>query len=182
MVSNPYDGPRHAGRVGYPLPGVEVRLGEQDEVQLKAGQVFSGYWRNEAATKELFVDGWMRTGDIGEIGEDGTLAIRGRIKELIISGGYNVYPREVELVLEQHPAVGEVAVVGLPSERWGEEVTAFVVRKDQVEPDELIKFSRERLANYKCPRAVRFIERLPRNAMGKIQRSVLAQRAQSPDK
>ena len=175
VVSNPYDGPRHAGRVGYPLPGVEVRLGEQDEVQLKAGQVFSGYWRNEAATREVFVDGWMRTGDIGEIGEDGTLAIRGRIKELIISGGYNVYPREVELVLEQHPAVAEVAVVGLPSERWGEEVTAFVVRKDQVEPDELIKFARERLATYKCPRAIRFIEHLPRNAMGKIQRSALAE-------
>src|SRR2546425_4670644 len=105
VVSNPFDGPRQPGRVGYPLPGVEVRLGEQDEVQLKGGQVFSGYWHNDAATSEVFEDGWFRTGDIGEMGGDGTLAIRGRIKELIISGGYNVYPREVEVVLEQHPAV-----------------------------------------------------------------------------
>src|SRR3989440_7358332 len=107
VVSNPYDGPRQPGRVGYPLPGVDVRLGDQDEVQLKGGQVFKGYWRNAAATADAFADGWFRTGDIGEIAADGTLAIRGRIKELIISGGYNVYPREVEMVLEQHPAVAE---------------------------------------------------------------------------
>src|SRR5207253_2400993 len=103
VVSNPYDGPRQPGRVGFPLPGVEVRLGDQDEVQLKGGQVFKGYWRDAAASADAFTDGWFRTGDVGEIAEDGTLAIRGRIKELIISGGYNVYPREVEMVLEQHP-------------------------------------------------------------------------------
>ena len=174
VVSNPFDGPRQAGRVGYPLPGVEVRLGEQDEVQLKGGQVFKGYWRNAAASAEVFVDGWFRTGDIGEIAGDGTLAIRGRIKELIISGGYNVYPREVEMVLEQHPAVAEVAVAGLPSERWGEEVTAFVVARSPVEAEALITFARDRLATYKCPRAVHFIESIPRNAMGKIDRSRLA--------
>ena len=173
VVSNPYDGPRQPGRVGYPLPGVEVRLGEQDEVQLKGGQVFKGYWRNAAASADVFVDGWFRTGDIGEIAADGSLAIRGRIKELIISGGYNVYPREVEMVLEQHPAVAEVAVAGLPSERWGEEVTAFVVARTSVDGQELISFARERLATYKCPRAVRFIEAIPRNAMGKIDRSKL---------
>src|SRR6266550_2177054 len=173
VVSNPYDGPRQAGRVGYPLPGVEVRLGEQDEVQLKGGQVFKGYWRNAAASKEVFVDGWFRTGDIGDVAGDGTLAIRGRIKELIISGGYNVYPREVEMVLEQHPAVAEVAVAGLPSDRWGEEVTAFVVARTSVDGQELISFARERLATYKCPRAVRFIEAIPRNAMGKVDRSKL---------
>ena len=179
VVSNPFDGPRQPGRVGYPLPGVEVRLGEQSEVLLRGGQVFSGYWRNEAATREVLVDGWLHTGDVGEIAEDGTLAIRGRIKELIISGGFNVYPREVELVLEQHPAVAEVAVVGLPSERWGEEVTAFVVAREAVQPEELIAFSRERLATYKCPREVRFIDELPRNAMGKIMRSQL-QTAEPP--
>src|SRR6184192_423495 len=173
VVSNPYDGPRQPGRVGYPLPGVEVRLGDQDEVQLKGGQVFKGYWRNAAASADVFVDGWFRTGDIGEIAADGSLAIRGRIKELIISGGYNVYPREVEMVLEQHPAVAEVAVAGLPSERWGEEVTAFVVARTSVDGQELISFARERLATYKCPRAVRFIEAIPRNAMGKIDRSKL---------
>src|SRR5438270_669982 len=173
VVSNPYDGPRQPGRVGYPLPGVEVRLGDQDEVQLTGGQVFKGYWRNAAASADVFSEGWFRTGDIGEIGEDGTLAIRGRIKELIISGGYNVYPREVEMVLEQHPAVAEVAVAGMPSERWGEEVTAFVVAGSPVGANELISYARDRLATYKCPRAVHFIDALPRNAMGKIDRSKL---------
>jgi malonyl-CoA/methylmalonyl-CoA synthetase len=175
VVSNPYDGPRQPGRVGYPLPGVEVQLGEQDEVQLKGGQVFSGYWRNDAATSEVFEGGWFRTGDIGEIGSDGTLAIRGRIKELIISGGYNVYPREVEMVLEQHPAVAEVAVAGIPSERWGEQVTAFVVARAPVDREALIVYTRERLATYKCPRDVRFIEAIPRNAMGKVDRARLGE-------
>ena len=174
VVSNPYAGPRRPGRVGYPLPGVEVRLGEQDEIQLKGGQVFSGYWRNPQATAEVLVDGWLRTGDVGEIGADGSLAIRSRLKELIITGGYNVYPREVELVLEAHPAVAEVAVVGVPSDRWGEEVTAFVVAAGPVSPDELVAYARERLAPYKCPRQVRFVEALPRNAMGKVQRAELA--------
>ena len=173
VVSNPYDGPRQPGRVGYPLPGVEVRLGELDEVQLKGGQVFRGYWRNAAASADAFVDGWFRTGDIGEIAQDGSLAIRGRIKELIITGGYNVYPREVEMVLEQHPSVAEVAVAGLPSERWGEEVTAFVVLRTPVDAQELIAYARERLATYKCPRSVRVIEAIPRNAMGKVDRSQL---------
>lgn len=179
VVSNPFDGPRQPGRVGYPLPGVEVRLGERSEVLLRGGQVFSGYWRNEAATREALEDGWLHTGDVGEIAKDGTLSIRGRIKEMIITGGFNVYPREVELVLEQHPAVVEVAVVGLPSERWGEEVTAFVVAREAVEPDELIAFSRERLSTYKCPRSVQFIDQLPRNAMGKVMRSQL-QTAEPP--
>jgi len=173
VVSNPYEGPRQPGRVGYPLPGVEVRLGELDEVQLKGGQVFKGYWRNAAASADAFVDGWFRTGDIGEIAQDGSLAIRGRIKELIITGGYNVYPREVEMVLEQHPAVAEVAVAGLPSERWGEEVTAFVVARTKVPAEELIAYARDHMATYKCPRAVRFIEAIPRNAMGKVDRSQL---------
>lgn len=171
MVSNPYDGPRQPGRVGHPLPGVEVRLGDQSEVLLRGGQVFSAYWHNDAATREVLADGWLHTGDVGEIGDDGTLAIRGRIKELIITGGFNVYPREVELVLEQHPAVAVVAVVGIPSERWGEEVTAFVVARQPVKAEELIAFARERLSTYKCPRVVRFIDVLPRNAMGKVQRS-----------
>jgi len=174
VVSNPYEGPRQPGRVGFPFAGVEVRLGEQDEVQLKGGQVFSGYWGDPQATEESFTDGWFRTGDVGEIGGDGSLAIRGRLKELIISGGFNVYPREVELVLEAHPGVAEVAVVGLPNERWGEEVTAFVVPAGE-RPQEtaLIAFAQERLAKFKCPRSIRFVERLPRNAMGKVQRSQL---------
>ncbi len=176
VVTNPYDGPRQPGRVGYPFPGVEVMLGELDEVLLKGGQVFRGYWRNPTATAEAFTsDGFFRTGDVGEIGDDGSLAIRGRIKELIITGGFNVYPREVELVLEEHPAVGEVAVAGVPSELWGEEVTAFVVQSAYAPlvESELIAFAHERLAAYKCPKRVVTVDRLPRNAMGKVQRAVL---------
>ena len=154
-----------------------MRLGELDEVELKGGQGFQGYWRNPKATAEAFTeDGFFRTGDVGEIGEDGTLAIRGRLKELIISGGFNVYPREVEIVLETHPAVGEVAVAGMPSEAWGEEVTAYVVAREGTEPDEaeIIAFARERLATYKCPRRVVVLEKLPRNAMGKVEKSRLS--------
>jgi len=176
VVTNPYAGPRQPGRVGLPFPGVEVELGDQDEVLLKGGQVFQGYWRNPDATREAFTaNGFFRTGDVGEIGEDGTLAIRGRLKELIISGGFNVYPREVELVLETHPAIGEVAVAGVPSEAWGEEVTAYVVLSNEeplVEAD-VIAFARERLATYKCPRRVVVVEKLPRNAMGKVEKSKL---------
>jgi malonyl-CoA/methylmalonyl-CoA synthetase len=177
VVTNPYDGPRQPGRVGLPFPGVEVKLGDKDEVLLKGGQVFRGYWRNPQATQEAFTqDGFFRTADVGEIGEDGTLAIRGRLKELIISGGFNVYPREVELVLETHPAVHEVAVAGVPSEAWGEEVTAFVVpsKSAKLNERELIAYARERLAAYKCPRRIVIVEKLPRNAMGKIERSKLA--------
>lgn len=177
VVSNPYDGPRRAGRVGHPLPGVEVALGDKNEIWLKGGQVFSSYWDNPAATTAAFTaDRWFRTGDIGEIADDGSLAIRGRLKELIISGGFNVYPREVELVLEGHSAVAEVAVIGLPSDRWGEEVTAFVVLASgtNVTEAELITYAREQLADFKCPRAVRFTASLPRNAMGKVQRDRLA--------
>jgi malonyl-CoA/methylmalonyl-CoA synthetase len=176
VVTNPYDGPRQAGRVGLPFPGVEVKLGDQHEVLIKGGQLFQGYWRNPAATAESMTpDGFLRTGDVGEIGEDGTLAIRGRLKELIISGGFNVYPREVELVLEAHPAVEEVAVAGVPSEKWGEEVTAFVVPSKLASLDEaeLIAYARERLAHYKCPHRVVVLDRLPRNAMGKVLRANL---------
>jgi malonyl-CoA/methylmalonyl-CoA synthetase len=176
VVTNPYEGPRRPGRVGYPFPGVEVKLGEQGEVLLKGGQVFKGYWRNPEATKEAFTaDGFFKTGDVGEIGDDGSLAIRGRLKELIITGGFNVYPREVELVLETHPAVHEVAVAGVPSEKWGEEVTAFVVPSgtQPMNETDLIAFAHERLAAYKCPKRVVLVDKLPRNAMGKVQKAAL---------
>jgi malonyl-CoA/methylmalonyl-CoA synthetase len=183
VVTNPYDGPRQAGRVGVPFPGVEVKLGDKNEILIKGGQLFQGYWRNPAATAEAMTpDGFLRTGDVGEIADDGTLAIRGRLKELIISGGFNVYPREVELVLETHPAVGEVAVAGVPSDRWGEEVTAFVVPSQAVPLDEaeLIAYARERLAHYKCPHRVVVMDRLPRNAMGKVLRAKLTELQRTP--
>ena len=128
-----------------------------------------------ATEESLTPDGFFKTGDVGEIGEDGSLAIRGRIKELIITGGFNVYPREVELVLEEHPSVHEVAVAGVPSEKWGEEVTAFVVPSGAapLNEKEIIAFAQERLAAYKCPKRIVTMDRLPRNAMGKVQRSLL---------
>jgi malonyl-CoA/methylmalonyl-CoA synthetase len=172
-VSNPYDGERRPGTVGLPLPGVELRLAEGDgEVLLRGPNVFDGYWRNQEATAEAFDDGgWFRTGDLGSFDERGYLRIEGRKKELIITGGYNVHPREVEELLLEHPGVAEVAVVGTPSEEWGEVVTAFVVAADPGDPPdegELLAFTAERLAPFKRPRLVRHVESLPRNALGKV--------------
>jgi malonyl-CoA/methylmalonyl-CoA synthetase len=155
------------------LPGIELRLGEHDEIQLRGPQVISGYL-DGAAPEAFLPDGWFRTGDLGRLDDEGRLTIVGRLKELIITGGYNVVPREVEVVLEEQPGVVEVAVAGLPSERWGEEVTAFVVPGDPP-PDEdaLLTAAREQLVGYKVPKSVRFVDALPRNAMGKIVRTAL---------
>ncbi|PXY24654.1 hypothetical protein BAY60_19270 [Prauserella muralis] len=172
-VSHPY-GSARADTVGVPLPGVSLRL-VNDEIQLRGPQVFAGYWNDPAATAEAFTeDGWFRTGDLGRIDEDsGHLVIRGRSKELIITGGMNVYPREVEAALERHPAVVEAAVAGLPHEHWGEQVTAWVVLRDTVPAEELIDHTRALLTPYKCPKAVLVVPELPRNQMGKIARSAL---------
>ncbi len=169
-VSNPYDGERRAGSVGFPLPGVELRLAEADkEIQLRGPNVFAGYWERPRATAESFTDGWFRTGDLGALDEDGYVRILGRSKELIISGGLNVYPREIEDVLLAHPGVAEVAVVGTPSEEWGETVTAFVVpAAENPSAAVLLEFAAERLAPFKRPRAVHFVDALPRNALGKV--------------
>ena len=185
-VSNPYDGERRAGTVGFPLPGVEVRLDEPSgEILLRGPNVFPGYWGREDATRDAFTaDGWFRSGDVGAHDPDGYLRIVGRAKELIISGGYNVYPREVEDVLLEHPAVAEVAVVGEPSDEWGEVVVAVVVPAahdpaihdddgDERDPDALLAFAAERLAPYKRPRRVRYVDALPRNALGKVVRAQL---------
>jgi malonyl-CoA/methylmalonyl-CoA synthetase len=177
LVSNPYDGERRPGSVGFPLPGVELRLsdGQQGEIQVRGPNVFAGYWEREQATAESFTDGWFRTGDLGSVDSDGYLRILGRSKELIISGGLNVYPREVEEVLLAHPGVAEVAVVGTPSEEWGELVTAFVVPAgDHHNPELLLAFAAEQLAPFKRPRLVHFVESLPRNALGKVLKHELA--------
>ncbi|WP_222854235.1 amidase family protein [Fodinicola acaciae] len=171
-VSNPLDDPR-PDTVGIPLPGVSCRLSADGEIQLRGPQVFRGYWQNEEATAEAFTaDGWFRTGDLGRL-DDGHLVIAGRIKELIITGGLNVYPREVELALEAHPAVAEAAVAGVPDERWGEQVTGFVVVRDEVSEDELIDHLRSRLTAYKCPKRIYRLSALPRNHMGKVVRGSL---------
>ncbi|MGI8417237.1 MAG: class I adenylate-forming enzyme family protein, partial [Nakamurella sp.] len=187
-ISNPYDGPRVPGTVGYPLPGVEVRLAASDttdepsetttegEITLRGPQIFTGYWQDESATDAAFLPGgWFRTGDLGRRDDDGRLTISGRLKELIISGGFNVMPAEVEQCLEQHGDVAEAAVAGVPSERWGEEVTAWVVPVgDSVDTDGLLALAREQLAPYKVPKRVLSVDSLPRNAMGKIVRSELS--------
>ena len=208
-VSNPL-GAARPETVGLPLPGVECRIwsagreappGADGEIQLRGPQVFSGYWHDAAATAAAFTpDGWFRTGDIGTVDPlTGHLVIRGRTKELIISGGLNVYPREVEIALESHPAVAEAAVAGLPHPHWGEQVTAWVVPRPgtafagaafagagagegAVGPDgleaELMAHARTLLAAYKCPKQVFTLDALPRNQLGKLNRAAL--RAPSP--
>jgi malonyl-CoA/methylmalonyl-CoA synthetase len=173
-VSNPHDGERRPGSVGLPLPGVDIDLGAGGEILIRGPNVFTGYWRNPAATAAAFADGWFRSGDLAVRGDDGYLSIVGRSVELIISGGFNVYPREVEEVLLEHPAVAEVAVGGTPSEEWGEVVTAWVVARGEP-PDlaELAAFAGVRLAAYKRPRAIHLVDRLPRNALGKLLRAEL---------
>ena len=175
-----------AGSVGVPLPGVMVRMwsGEEEappgtdgEIQVRGTQVFGGYTGDPAATAAAFArGGWFRTGDIGRLDpRSGHLTIRGRIKEMIITGGLNVYPREVELALESHPAVAEAAVAGLPHERWGEQVTAWVVLRPGSAFDEelLIAHVRAGLAGYKTPKRVYELRALPRNHVGKVVRSDL---------
>jgi malonyl-CoA/methylmalonyl-CoA synthetase len=168
-VSNPYHGERRPGTVGLPLPGVELRLAEDGEIQLRGPNVFGGYWCQPQATADAFTsDGWFRTGDLGALDEDGYLRIVGRSKELIISGGYNVYPREVEEVLRTHPQVADVAVAGLPSAEWGETVGAWIVADGELDIQELLEFAAARLAGYKRPRVLQVVEDLPRNALGKV--------------
>jgi malonyl-CoA/methylmalonyl-CoA synthetase len=174
LTSNPYDGPRKPGTVGLPLPGVDVRLREGGEVEVRGPNVIAGYYERPDADADAFTDdGWFRTGDVGEHDEDGYLRLVGRSKELIITGGYNVYPREVEEVLGTHPDVREVAVIGRPSERWGEEVTAVVVAEGSVDAQALREYAARQLAPYKVPKRVEFTDELPRNAMGKIVRGDL---------
>ena len=174
-VSNPLRGERRAGTVGFPLPGVEVDVDpSSSELLVRGPQLFSGYLGRPQATADCFVDGWFRTGDLVEV-DDGYVRVLGRAGDVVISGGFNVYPAEVEDVLLRHPAVAEVAVTGSPSEEWGEVVTAWVVPAGGAfDPDELLRFAAEVLAPYKRPRSVRVVNELPRNAMGKVMRSALS--------
>ena len=182
-VSNPYEGERVAGMVGLALPGIELAIagehgqplahGKDGEIVVRGPQVFTGYRNNPEANAEAFhPGGWFRTGDVGRIDPDsGYLQITGRLRELIITGGMNVYPREVEFALETHPAVARAAVVGMPSERWGEEVVAAIVpaaRSGYPADEELLEFARSRLAPFKCPKRVLVVAELPVNAMGKV--------------
>ncbi|MGI9030490.1 MAG: long-chain-fatty-acid--CoA ligase [Ilumatobacteraceae bacterium] len=170
---------RSCGRAG---PGVELRIvdpdrgadvptGEVGEIWVRSPQVMKGYWHDDEATREAIDDdGWFRSGDAGYFDADGYLYIHDRVKDMIVSGGENVYPAEVENVLMAHPAVADVAVIGVPHERWGETAKAVVVVATGAEPtaEELIAYSQERLAKFKCPTSVDFVEALPRNPSGKV--------------
>jgi malonyl-CoA/methylmalonyl-CoA synthetase len=184
-LSNPYDGPRVPGAVGTPLPGVEVDLvgddgagvsvGEPGELRVRSTQMFDAYHGDAAATAASFdAEGRFRTGDTGTRDGDGVIRLLGRTSvDIIKSAGYKISALEIEAALREHPAVAEVAVIGVPDSTWGEVVTACVVARAPLTLDELTAFARERLAPYKVPRALRLLEALPRNAMGKVQKKLL---------
>jgi long-chain acyl-CoA synthetase len=174
------DRERKAGSIGTPIEGVqmkvvgddgeEVATGEVGEIVIKGHNVMKGYWERPEATAEAIKDGWFATGDMAKVDEDGYFFIVDRKKDLIIRGGYNVYPREVEEVLYEHPAVREAAVVGVPHDEWGEEVGAAVALKEgeSVSADELQAFVKEQVASYKYPRRIWFVDELPKGPTGKI--------------
>ena len=193
--SNPYEGERVPGTVGPPLPGVEVRVrdeqrnevarGEVGTLEVRGPNVFCGYWRMpEKTAEELLEDGFFITGDLASIDESGYVTIVGRDKDLVISGGYNIYPKEVERVLDALDGVEESAVVGAPHADMGEAVVAFVVREasaagEALDEERVSEAAAGSLARYKQPRRVRFIDELPRNAMGKVQKSVLREQVET---
>ncbi|HEX3224745.1 MAG TPA: long-chain fatty acid--CoA ligase [Gaiellaceae bacterium] len=169
----PEDAVRKLGYAGKPYPFVDVRLADDGELQVRGPNVFPGYWRNDDATAQAFTtDGWLRTGDVAEADDEGFYRIKGRLKDMYISGGENVYPAEVESVLHEHALVRDAAVVGVPHERWGEVGVAFVVAEDVTEV-ELIAWCEAHLARYKVPTSVRFVGDIPRNSLGKIQKQGL---------
>lgn len=182
IASNPFNGERLAGTVGFPLPGVSVRI-ENDkkpnapgEVEIKGPNIFKGYWRNPEKTGEAFTqDGYFKTGDIGALDNEGRLSLMGRSKDLIIAGGYNIYPKEIEQVLDALPGVAESAVIGVPHPDMGEGVIAVLVAEKQPLEDITLHNAMETLARFKRPRQLFWIDALPRNAMGKVQKQALRQ-------
>jgi long-chain acyl-CoA synthetase len=184
-----YSGQRKLGSVGQPIPGVEVTIRDDDdralpadevgEVSVRGQNVMLGYYKMPEETARTIRQGWLRTGDMGRLDRDGFLYIVERKKDLIIRGGFNIYPREVEEVLYAHPTVAEAAVVGRPDPLMGEEVLAFVVarRGETASPDAIIAFCQERLAKFKCPREVRVMDSLPKSPIGKILRKELRAQA-----
>lgn len=182
-ISNPYIGERRPGSVGLPLPGVSVRLldtegrpvadGDAGEVHLKGSNIFAGYWRREDATRAAFVDGYFRTGDIATRAPDGYYTLCGRKSDLIISGGFNIYPREIEEFLQEQDGVAEAAVAAAPDRVRGEVPVAYVVTTRAIDLRNLEALCREKLASFKVPRSFVLIDKLPRNALGKVQKHLL---------
>jgi malonyl-CoA/methylmalonyl-CoA synthetase len=189
-TSNPYDGERRAGTVGFPLPDVEIRVvdpetkkvlpqGEIGVLEVRGPNVFKGYWRMPEKTKEEFrEDGFFITGDVVTIDKDGYVQIVGRAKDLIISGGFNIYPKEVELLLDEQEGVLESAVIGVPHPDFGESVVGVVVPKNGsvVEEEKLLSVIHDKIARFKQPKRIFSIDELPRNAMGKVQKQALRER------
>ena len=172
--------------VGRAAPGVDLKImdpetlqevaaGEKGEVWARGDGVMNRYWRNEAATASTVLDGWLRTGDIGSLDADGYLYLHDRLKDMIVSGGENVYPAEVESIMTAHPEVAQIAVIGVPSQRWGETAHAVVVRtaNSQLQADELIAWARDQMAHYKVPSSVTFVDELPVTGTGKINKVAL---------
>ncbi|MEM7139407.1 MAG: AMP-binding protein [Actinomycetota bacterium] len=184
ITSNPYDGERIAGTVGFALRDVElrvtdeagapVRTGETGVLEVRGPHLFAGYWRRPEATTDAHRDdGWFVTGDVGSLDDDGRVTLQGRAGDMIISGGENVYPKEIELVLDEQPGIVESAVIGLPHPDFGEAVTAIVVTDAAFDADAVTAALTERLARYKHPKQMLTVDALPRNAMGKVQKSAL---------
>jgi len=169
----PEDARRKAGYAGKPYPYVSCDVSEEGELLVRGPNVFPGYWRNPEATEDAFRDGWLLTGDIAERDEEGNYRIRGRLKDMVVSGGENIYPAEVEAVLHEHSAVADAAVVGVPDDRWGEVCAAFVVLDSPVSEEELRQHCADRLARFKVPKSFHVVDELPRNSMGKILKSQL---------
>jgi malonyl-CoA/methylmalonyl-CoA synthetase len=186
-TSNPYDGERRAGTVGFPLPGVDLRIvdaesgkvlpqGEIGIIEVKGPNVFSGYWQMPEKTKEEFrEDGFFITGDVGVIDADGYVQIVGRSKDLIISGGYNIYPKEIELLLDEEEGVLESAVIGVPHADFGEGVVAVLVPRPgaRLEEEVILESIKPKIARFKQPKRIVVLDELPRNTMGKVQKNVL---------
>jgi malonyl-CoA/methylmalonyl-CoA synthetase len=174
-ISNPYAGERRPGSVGFPLPGISIRIDESTgEIRLRGPNVFAGYWRREEATREAFVDGWFKTGDIATLSEDGYYTLCGRRSDLIISGGFNIYPREIEEFLAAQPEIAEAAVVGETDRVRGEIPVAYVVTREAgCDLTDLAARCRDKLASFKVPKRFEVVEKLPRNALGKVQKHLL---------
>ena len=182
-ISNPYEGERRPGTVGLPLPGVSVRIlgpdflpvpeGEPGEVYLRGPNVFAGYWRRDDATRDAFVDGYFRTGDLATKSKDGYYTLSGRKSDLIISGGFNIYPREIEEFLAEQPGVKEAAVAAQSDRVRGEVPVAYIVADAGYDAVALEALCREKLASFKVPREFVCVDTLPRNALGKVQKHLL---------
>jgi malonyl-CoA/methylmalonyl-CoA synthetase len=188
IMSNPYEGERRAGTVGFPLPGIEAKLlneggsapanGETGEIYLRGPNVFSGYWKREEATRASFVNGFFRTGDLATRSPDGYYTLCGRKSDVIISGGFNIYPREIEEFLQAQPEIAEAAIIGVSDSLRGEVPIACIVPRDSLDTASMEKRCRDNMASFKVPRKFVIVDKLPRNALGKIQKHLLPRQIQ----